>query len=324
MNNLSYSTIVSPSVDSSFAASYDYLIVSKGAEARSYIVCLQIDRLINTKNMIIFDSQMNQDKLDHAENELYNSLTGIISGKKIDNCLTVPAENAKLGVALSKHSLPHTSRIALDISSMNFWELQDVIYYLLKVLNVSVLDVYYTEPDLYRYESVDITRYQHEDFRVSLNYPQNYYSTRTTEDEEIFVGILGFQKHVLKLLQDNNEVTDFYSINGFPSFYPKAKDISQVNNWEYLAQLQNSHKFSADASNPFLCYNALADIHNFSKKAFMTICPLGSKPMLLGALLFVLKHSKNTRIVYPYNEYIRTKADGVGRTYCFRIVNYLV
>ena len=37
------------------------------------------------------------------------------------------------------------------------------------------------------------------------------------------MGILGFQKHVLKLLQDNNEVADLYSINGFPSFYPKAK-----------------------------------------------------------------------------------------------------
>ena len=321
MNNLSYSIIVSPAADSSFFASYDHFIVSKGAEARSYIVCSQIDRLINIKNMIIFDSQMNQDRLNRAENVLYNSLTDIISDKKIDNCLTVPAENTKLGIILSKQCLPQTSRIALDISSMNFWELQDVIYYLLKVLKVPILDVFYTEPDLYRYESVDITYYQHDDPLVSLNYPQNYYSTRTTEDEEIFVGILGFQKHVLKLLQDNNEVADFYSINGFPSFYPKAKDISQVNNWDYLAQLQNSHKFSADASNPFLCYNALADIHNVSRKAFMTICPLGSKPMLLGALLFVLKHDKNTRIVYPYNEYIHTKADGVGRTYCFRIMN---
>ena len=321
MNNLSSSIIVSPAVDSSFTASYDYFIVSKGAEARSYMVCLQIDRLINIKNMIIFDSQMNQDRLNGAENELYNSLTGIITGKKIDNCLTVSAENTDLGVILSKHCIPQTSRIALDISSMNFWEIQDVIYYLLKVLKVPVLDVFYTEPDLYRYESVDITHYQRDDSLVSLNYPQNYYSTRTTEDEEIFVAILGFQKHVLKLLQDNNEVTDFYSINGFPSFYPKAKDISQVNNWDYLAQLQNSHKFSADASNPFLCYNALTDIFNVSRKAFMTICPLGSKPMLLGALLFVLKHSKNTRIVYPYNEHIHTKADGVGRTYCFRIMN---
>lgn len=321
MNNLSYSIIVSPSDDSSFTASYDYFIVSKGAEARSYMACLQIDRVINTKNMIVFDSQMNQDKLDRAENEQYNSIEDIISHISIDNCLTVPAENTRLGVILSKCCLPQTSRIALDISSMNFWELQDVVYYLLKVLKVSVLDVYYTEPDLYRYENVDITQYQHDEYLVSLNYPPNYYSTRTTEDEEIFVGILGFQKHVLKLLQDNNEVTDFYSINGFPSFYPKAKDISQVNNWEFLAQLQNSHKYSADASNPFLCYNALTDIHNVSKKAFMTICPLGSKPMLLGALLFVLRHSKNTRIVYPYSENIRTKTDGVGRMYCFRIMN---
>lgn len=321
MNNLSYSVMVSPSVDSSFTASYDYFIVSKGAEARSYIMCSQIDHVIKTKNIIIFDSQMNQDKLDRTENEQYNSITSIISEKKIDNCLTVPAENTKLGVILSKQCLPQSTRIALDISSMNFWELQDIIYYLLKIHKVSVLDVYYTEPDLYRYENFDITQYQQDDYHVSLNYPQNYYSTRTTEDEEIFVGILGFQKNVLKLLQDNNEVTEFYSINGFPSFYPKAKDISQVNNWDYLAQLQNSHKFCADASNPFLCYNALTDIYNASKKAFMTICPLGSKPMLLGALLFVIKHSKNTRIVYPYDEFIRTKADGVGRTYCFRIMD---
>ena len=201
---------------------------------------------------------------------------------------------------------------------MNFWELQDIIYFFMKTQKITALDIFYTEPDLYKYENYDITQYQYHNYTISSNYPPNYYSTKTTENEEIFIGILGFQRNVLKLLQDNNEVSDFYSINGFPSFYPKAKDISQVNNWDYLAELQNSHKLSADASNPFLCYNALVDIHNLSKEAFMTICPLGSKPMILGALLFVLEHSHCSRIVYPYNENIRTKAEGIGHTYCFR------
>ena len=122
-------------------------------------------------------------------------------------------------------------------------------------------------------------------------------------------------------MRDNADYSDYYSINGFPAFYPKAKDISQVNNADYLSEVDPIHCFSAQANNPFLCYNTIKNIANQTQDAILTLCPLGSKPMTIGALLFVLKHARYSRIVYPNKDCVITKNDGIGNTFCYRITS---
>ena len=92
MNNLLSSIIVSPFSSSSLIGEYDYYILSKGSENRSYVSCRQIDDTIHANNIIIFDSQMNQDGLDPKENEQYNSVIDILEAKK-RNYITISAEN---------------------------------------------------------------------------------------------------------------------------------------------------------------------------------------------------------------------------------------
>lgn len=300
----------------------DVFILFKGAEDRSYTVFEKYLEIISPKEIIMFDSRLRNESLSSNELNKYNSINEIIAQKENTIVKMVSIENSSVGKNLSSESFTDSTSVAVDISSMNFWEICDILYFLLKIVRVKHIDVFYTEPDLYHYENNDISSYNHSCPKVSVNYISSYYSTNTT-DKEILVSMLGFQKDVNKLLKDIFEVPQYYSINGFPSFYPKAKDISQANNWDYLAEIESANRFSAEAINPFVTFNTLLDIRKASKGAFMNICPLCSKPMVVGACLYALSFPNSTRLVYPYEEAVATKTDGVGRTYCYRITSDL-
>lgn len=296
----------------------DFFIYAKGAEDRSYIVFDKYLDLIQPKRIIMLDSRAKNETLSIEEIAKYNSIEDIAKQKGIDNIKTISLESSNVGKHLSNERLQSTSSVAIDISSMNFWELSDLLYFLLKVICVQRIDVFYTEPDIYHYENDDISQYNYKELEVSVNYPKSYYSTRTI-NEEILVSIIGFQKGVNRMMKDIIEVSNYYSVNGFPSFYPKAKDISKANNVDYLTEINPANRFSAEATNPFITFNVLSEISKSADGAFMNICPLGSKPMAVGACLYALKFPCTTRIVYPYKETITTKSDGVGKTFCYSI-----
>lgn len=296
----------------------DILILFKGSEDRSYNILKKHIKTISNCEIILFDSRIKQESLNAAEMEKYNSVNELFEDKDTLSVTTVSVEDTSLGKHLNTFDITKDSVVSIDISSMNFWEYSDLIYYFLKIIGVKELNILYTEPNLYHYESNDISQYNHKEQKVSINYVKSYYSTKTDEDE-ILVSLIGFQKNVNKLLKDIYEVAEYYSINGFPSFYPKAKDISQTNNSDYLSEIEVSNRFSSEAINPFLTYNTLVDISKASNNSYMNICPLCSKPMAVGACLYILKHPNNSRIIYPYKETVLTKSDGIGDSHCYTI-----
>ena len=300
----------------------DLFLFFKGAEDRSYAVFEKYLDLISPKMIIMLDSRLRNESLSSVELKKYNRIDGMIAEKESVTVKTFSIENTNVGKALSSFRLTCDTSIAADISSMNFWEICDLLFFLIKIVCVKRIDLFYTEPDFYHYENNNISLYDHIRPNVSVNYINSYYSTNTT-DKEVLVSMIGFQKDVNKLLKDIIEVPQYYSINGFPSFYPKAKDISQANNWDYLAEIEPANRFSAEANNPFVTFNTLVDIRKASKGAFMNICPLCSKPMVIGACLYALRFPDTTRLVYPYEEAVDTKADGIGHTYCYRIMGNL-
>ena len=298
---------------------YDYCLFSKGKEDRAYTLQEHYSDIIKADRLVLFDSRRKHESLSADDIAQYNRIEKLLERRDSIDYQVVSVEDSKFGAILSERKIKTIPRVAIDVSSMNFWEMSDIIYYFIRIANSDILDIFYTEPDVYRYQEDNITKYSNMLSTVSFNYPHNYMSTKTTQESEIFVAVIGFQKNVLKLMRDLYDVSDLYSINGFPSFYPKAKDISQTNNADYLLEVKASHRYSSEASNPFICFNTLCDIKKESGGAFMTLCPLGSKPMTLGACLYALKNQSDTRIVYPFSEAVGTETDGIGRTYCYRI-----
>lgn len=306
------------------ALHYDYCFLAKGTEDRAYTLHDRYSETVSHDSLILFDSRRKNESLPADKLEKYNRIDLLLEQGNGCNYQILSAEDSRLGVLLAEKKINSIPHAALDISSMNFWEMSDILYYLIRIANTEVLDIFYTEPGVYRYKENNITTYGHKVPAVSYNYPPNYTSTKTTQSNEIFVAVIGFQRNVLKLMRELYEVSDWYSINGFPSFYPKAKDISLTNNSDYISEVEVSHRYSSEANNPFLCFNTLCDIREASGGAFMTLCPLGSKPMTLGACLYTMKNQTETRIVYPYNEFVGTETDGIGKTFCYRITKEML
>lgn len=303
---------------------YDnFFIYSKGAEDRSYTVFEQYIETIAPERIIMLDSRLRNESLSSVDIIKCDRIECIASSKGILTGKTISVEDGSVGKYLAAEELSSKSTVAVDISSMNFWELSEILYFLLKIISVRKVDVFYTEPDLYHYENDNIVQYNYPNPKVSVKYQRSYYSTKTTT-EEVLVSMIGFQKNVNKLMKDIFEVAQYYSINGFPAFYPKAKDISQTNNADYLVEIEPANRYSAEAMNPFVTYNTLVDISKAANGAFMNICPLCSKPMAVGACLYALRYPNVTRIIYPYEETITTKTDGVGCTYCYSITQNFI
>ena len=316
MSNYAFISDVKDMGDSVF--NDDLFLFSKGCEDRSYTVFNKYISIISPKRSILIDSRLRSESLSADMLIKYNEIDSLIARDQTSNIRMISVESSYISKALLSEDISSSTMVSVDISSMNFWEISDLLCFLLVHKKVNRLNIFYTEPGIYHYENDDIINYDHKDYPVSINYINGYYSTNTM-DEEILVSLIGFQKYVHKMVKDDFEVSQYYSINGFPSFYPKAKDISQTINDDFLSEIMSANKYSADAINPFITYNTLLAIRKASHNAYMNICPLCSKPMAIGACLFVIKHPLTSRIIYPYAETVTTKTDGVGRTYCYSV-----
>ena len=296
---------------------YDFFVSTKGYEDRSYhlLSCLLPNKSI--KNWIIIDFRKKLDVLSQHEISKYNSFDEIIKKHAEMSIAVISLEDYLVGNQLRSIGINSSSKVAMEITSIDFWELSNLLFYLLKIVQVDSLDIYYTEPYVYNYSNNDILEYNTIDQQVSINYIPEYYSS-FADEKEMLVTILGFHKSIANQIKEYMEVAEYYSINGFPSYYPKAKDISRVNNYAYLSEIPMKNQYSSEATNPFLCYNTLIEIAMKSKGA-LTICPLGSKPMSLGACLYALDHEKSARIIYPFKNQIQTRNEGIGRIIKYRI-----
>lgn len=297
---------------------YDFCILGKGYEDRSYCFLSMAISGFGVQKWIALDFRTRLEELSQEALLKYNQFDELISKQTGGELSVISLENNSVGTLLQEEGISSESRIALDITSLDFWELSNILFFLIRIQNVKVLDVFYTEPNMYHYQNNDISQYEHSAVEVSVNYVPEYFSSFVDENESL-VTMIGFQKSIASQMKDNMEVASYYSINGFPSYYPKAKDISQVNNYDYLSEIPRSNRRAADASNPFICYNTLVDIASVSG-GVLTLCPLGSKPMALGACMYALDHESKTRIVYPFKNRIQTQNDGVGRVFRYSIV----
>ena len=124
---------------------------------------------------------------------------------------------------------------------------------------------------------------------------------KTLSKKDALALMLGFEGN--RAMSVSNEINPELTIpiNGFPSFQPKFKDDSIVQNKELLKDdvIFKNLKF-APAYDPFETQHTLNEIYEeYSNDFNISIAPLGSKPMALGAGFFALEHD-DCRVIYPY------------------------
>lgn len=206
------------------------------------------------------------------------------------------------------------TNIGVDISAMPVPIFIQILHFLFEThANIKIL-VCYTEPKLYNLDNLfDFKSFQGE---IELRAIPGFEGKSSQEDQikRIVFYILGFEKNYINSLIPRDMKSDgIIPINGFPSYFPKYKDISTVNNNVNYHELDIKMVFS-EANNPFEVYNQLCDLKRRYEEYCIDIVSAGTKPMALGACLFALKNSEyGVRILFPFpNEYISKNSVGNG------------
>lgn len=173
-----------------------------------------------------------------------------------------------------------------------FWLLK----YLGRTPSVPEIVVYYTEPESYRYARGTFDTYQATEGPLEVREVPGFPGTPQSSGENNLTVLLGFDGQLATAINEDVAPRETIVVNGFPSYFQKYKDISLVNNERLVSGARDL--FYAPADNPFETYNLLHQIRDNAPDTFMTVAPLGPKPMALGACLFAIDND-DVRLVYP-------------------------
>ena len=134
-------------------------------------------------------------------------------------------------------------------------------------------------------------------------------------NERVLFCLLGFDNDLLPTIIQDSSPSKIVTINGFPSFYPKFKDISLVNNEKILSSSdyadlrEKEENFKSlvyvEACNPFDVINTLEILKQKHENRCIDIVPIGTKPMALGVCLFSI-YNDDIRVIYPFPEEYNT------------------
>ena len=204
--------------------------------------------------------------------------------------------------------------IGIDISVMPIPIFTQIIHFLYFKHRDKKIIIYYTEPEHYNLDN--IFDFHSFDGEISIRAIPGY-EGRTSQKNElqrILFYIIGFEMNQLsKLIPIETNPNVIVPINGFPSYFPKYKDISLINNDVNYQDLDIEMIF-AEANNPYETYNQINCLANKYQNYCIDIIPAGTKPMALGACMYALKKDNNIRLLFPFSpEYKNQNSIGKGK-----------
>lgn len=205
--------------------------------------------------------------------------------------------------------------IGVDISVMPTPIFYQILHFLFEHCVDKKIIIYYTEPGHYNLDNLfDFNSCDGEiDIKVIPGFEGK--TAQENHSQRVIFYLIGFEMNYLnKLIPQQTNPDGIVPINGFPSYFPKYKDISLVNNNVNYHE-EDIQVVYAEANNPFETFNQINILERKYKDFCIDIIPAGSKPMALGACLFALKNGKNdVRVLFPFPcEYKNQNSIGTGK-----------
>jgi hypothetical protein len=211
--------------------------------------------------------------------------------------------------------------IGIDITCMPIPLFTQILRFIYKRHNDKQLTIYYTEPLRYTLDNLfDYSAFSGEiDIKAVPGFEGE--TSQIDEIKRVVFYLMGFEMTYLnKLIPQDVNPNKIAPINGFPSYFPKYKDISLINNDTNFYE-RDVEIFFSEANNPFETYNTMIMLKDKYKGFKIDIIPVGTKPMALGACLFALKNENNScRIIFPFpTEYKLNQSAGCGKLWEYRV-----
>lgn len=288
----------------------DYILCAASSDQRCYHVLDSLSYLdCKIQNIIIFNYQKLQplyidvygQKRDNFNSLIQEYNHYLIYKDFATSFKTIACVNDNDDINfINTINFQENIEIGLDITGFTIPDLFRIFYFLKEIKHCCKIHVFYTEPEHYLFKKFIFDTYSHlSGQRTYKSLPEYFASGESTK--ELLILFLGFDPDISNYIYDKALPTEVIAINGFPSYLPKLKDISLLNNYPLItSHIDTNHKFYTRANNPFSTYNTLHDIREKYNDFLINICVLGSKPMALGACIFALQNKDNLKVTYPY------------------------
>lgn len=307
-------------------------IVAINSEERSAEAIKKIqEKNISIKSLLVINYYTDENELIEGIAERFPKYKNVVKMVDVDMYDAFDFAN-KFKNALDAADIQNSDEIGIDITSFPIPH----FFIGLKFLSsfVGNATIHYTEPENYVMNCGIFRSY------YSTKGPINTYeiigfpgiAAKDSATERVLFCLLGFDNDLLPRVIQDSVPDKIVTINGFPSFYPKFKDISLVNNEKILSSSdyadlrEKGEDFKklvyVEASNPFDVINTLENLKQRHKNRIIDIVPIGSKPMALGVCLFAI-YNDDIRVVYPFpEEYVKITTKKYNKTWeyivCFK------
>lgn len=286
-------------INTGIKENYDSIISACGSEDRAYEIIQKVADEGSAKRLVLFDYCERRDTLTKEQLEKYKKWENIGIASTVIECkIDEPSIAIKEGLRKHNIQFKEVDNIAVDISCMTRPYYFLIIKYLAKDIGIKTLTIYYTEPESYKFGSGRYTEYKSSHGAMAIAEIPGFSGDIDLKKDSALIVILGFDGEMASYIVEGIGAKEIIAINGFPSYETKFKDISIVNNKEILNNIPQNNVHYSPADNPFETYNEIARIVNRLRDKNITIAPMGTKPMALGACLYALENEW-IGIIYP-------------------------
>lgn len=263
----------------------------------------------NIERLVVINYYYNDVKLKESLSKQFPQYADTISCINVNiyeplDCI------AKLNETLGSQPIPETD-FGMDLTCVPIPHFFIILKFLSQTVNQACL--YYTEPRYYVMTDDINKSYSSTIGSISTDeiYGFSGISAKSGSSDRILLCFLGFDNDLLPTVIQDSSPSKIITINGFPSFFPKFKDISLINNEKILSSSdyanlrdscgKNKNLIYVEAANPFDVMNTLEKLKSTNCSYCIDIVPLSSKPMALGVCLFAL-FNEDIRVIYPFPE----------------------
>jgi len=292
--------------------SYDLFIFGKNSEQRSHVgkdILNKFKISITTEVLVTFSN------ITSASINKTNNVTEII----LPHIDLVGGIKFLMDACDSLVKLDANKRICLDMTTFDAPHIFFLLKYMKYKLSLNKIDIIYTAPLTYRRDQGGYN------FSKGIKEVREIpaFTGRTwAVGWKLLTTLIGFEGRRSMAVLTEVDPKKTITINGFPPYSLEFKDTSVTENKDLINSPSCLQHIEMAASyDPFQIFDLLIKISKSYPQGNMTIVPLGTKPMSLGACLFCL-NDERVRVVYPFpNEYVSDNQPGskVGKSWFYKV-----
>ena len=189
----------------------------------------------------------------------------------------------------------------------------------LKREGINKFDVIYVEPGWYKKRELTKFSYKVKDVRLVHGYEG--IQKLDNKDDLLIIGSGYDDQLIAAVANKKSSVKNKIQIFGLPALSPAFYQENRL--CAYKAEdVKDGEFYFAPAYDPFATAETISSIVKQKKPTNLYLCPLATKPQVLGFALYYLLERENTAtsIIHPfYESYSKETAEKIGRIWKYRI-----